>query len=392
MSEDKGFKNAHTSSRAQATSPRTISRGKQLGIVSLVFTLLASIIVAIPSPAQAHHKCTWRNGNQCEALAHSYKSRNVTDLTPQRYEKIRDDSWNASTDVNTGRFHWTYATGGRLLDDSAVWSFSKRPNQDPIRGIYKIKVRLPRQNAAVKPTATALYSIEIREEGESNHKSVGQFLIDQRRATRDTNGWVDSGFALVLKSPRNVRITVTDQAAWPDWRDTRPRHADTSRIAVAAIRLEHHSILNEDVQFARARCAANTWQGRKIDLASTTGSMRVATTGSAAISIGLTAVGFAVSAPVGTAVLAILGVADPLSQIVNGEGVLEAAKNLHDARRRLDVTATIGGASFGGRWQRSDRPWTQWRPGRDMRRYWDFGEPGPCERFATWQRYLPEGA
>ena len=356
---------------------RWFRRMHKLSAIALITAMLTVLFVA--SPVSAHHECDWY-GTKCDVLGHGISSKSVTDWTPTRHDTVGPRSWYVALASNTGTYQYTYASGGRELDNYAQWDFNSA-----MRGIYKIWVRIPEGGQTASglrrpATATVLYNVYIRENGEN--KNASSFLIDQRRQ----QGWVDSGEVLLLRSSDRVTITISDEAAWPDIAQA---GSSNSRIAVDAIHLSHEGILLEDLKYARLECAARTPEGREIELAKEIDHITPAKYGSLALSVGTTGLGTVISAnPVGIGAIIGLSLADPIASLVYGEGIFDALAGVSKADRQLDIASLIYGASFGGTVRRADGDvWSiRWE------RYFTFSDPGPCEKYETWEQYLPAGA
>ena len=231
-----------------------IGEGGVCSFGTLGLAIVASVL-AVSTPAMAEHQCEGKD-DPCRAFYHGFSSRDKYDWTPRLYDEVGSDSWYSREASNTGHYDYTYATGGRILDNYAVWTFGS--SASPIRGVYKIWVRIPEGASLSRPaTASVLYDVYVRENNKDRH--VASFVIDQRRQKR----WVDSGRMLVLKSPQSVTVTVSDKAAWPDRQQV---GYAPSRMAVDAIKLDHIRFLAEDRSYARLQCAARTSEGKEIDL------------------------------------------------------------------------------------------------------------------------------
>ena len=347
------------------------------------------------SPVGAHHACAqpgYRERNVCivDNRHGGDPDKDVTVSTPRLVEL--DDSpksWLVARARNTGSYHYMYATGGRELDDIAIWRFSRRKDGTKIRGIYSIEVRIPKDGVDARgrrrnASASVRYSVSIRDKGSDTRRPLGTFMIDQRRQ----QGWVDARFELALASPEELVIEISDQYAWPDYFDA---GYSKSRVTVDAVRLKHEKILPSDIETAQFECVARTREGREIDLESETDIFGRYATISAGLSAGFSAASAlpAVSAfsatPLGAGIFLGIGISSPLSTLFYGEDILGAWASLMDAKRLEDITAVVNGATFGGEWQRASDYW-----GRS--RYYYFDDPGPCELFPEWRRYLPSGA
>ncbi|MXV86379.1 MAG: hypothetical protein F4Z53_00080 [Acidimicrobiales bacterium] len=333
------------------------------------------------TPAMADHEC--HDGTRpCQVVYHGDRDRDIADWIPVRKDEAGSFDWHEASAPSardgSRTYHYTYATGGRLLDSHAYWNFDTAHDGNRPRGVYRLLVRIPKSSdgARVPATATVHYSVWIREGGGTD-RLLNTFLIDQRRQ----QGWVDSGLELVLKSPDRVRVTASDALAWPDYRQVDNSHAV---VTVDAVKLEHHKFLPEDRTYAQLQCAAKLSDAPS-GLKSGAEAAEWTTYGSFAANVGGLALGAALSAPAGIAVGAALALADPLSVWINGESLWSAIDGLRQTKERLDVTAFLGAARFGGEWERSADSW-----GR--RRVYEFSDPGPCELLAAWERYLPPGA
>ena len=337
----------------------------------LTWTLITAVLLVDNTPARAEHECY---EPYCSTVFHGFTSRNKTDLTPNRYDEIGNYSWYSSTAANTSTYHYTYATGGRELDNHAVWDFA-----GPIRGVYEVLVRVPEGDSLSRPpTASVLYDIYIQENGQDQH--AASFMIDQRRQ----RGWVASNRVLVLRSPERIRVTASDRSSWPDHSQA---GLANSRLAVDAIRLRHIQFLDEDRTYAQMHCAARTAQGREIGLFADIDHIRPTKYGSLALSAGAGIAGLIPAIalnPIGIGVLLSVAIGDSLASLILGEGFWDSLATKAAIDRQFDVGSVIRGAKFGGTWDRPDR-WLS-------KRYFHFGEPGPCELARNWLQYLPRGA
>lgn len=373
-------------SLVKRSSYRTFVR---LARVSVLYALV--LVLLSPAAGMADHECVWDAG-RCLTYTHGHNrgtyDRDINVWTPSRYDIAGSYNWYKGHAVNTRTYHFIYATGGRILDSYAIWEITEGHDSSPPRGLYELWVRIPETDsgATVPATATAYYNVYFSEGGVD--RLVTSFVIDQRRQ----QGWVSSGRVLLLKSPDSVKITLSDEAAWPDVEQV---GSAASVVAADAVHLQHEGFLKEDISYAQLQCAARLPDGKhedvNIDEVARQSSGGWSVYGSSATSIGSTILGLipAIPNPVSAGISIGLALADPISRWIHGETIFGAADKLVDARRRLDVTAFLGAARFGGKWERSPERFLIWERGR---RYYNYSDPGPCELLSTWERYLPPGA
>lgn len=358
-----------------------------------VLAVLATVLV--PTPAAAEHKCD--ETNPCQSYNHGHNvgqyDRDITDWAPRRFDDAGSDDWHGAYAEGYGpkfsgtehNYHWTYATGGRLHDSHAAWLFLDARQDDHLpRGIFHIRVRIPKDSAASRnATAAAHYNVEVIKNGEWSH--VTSFLIDQRRQ----QGWVDTGRILTLES-KVVRITVSDKQAWPDYAQAGRSNAV---LAVDAISLSHAGFLPQDRTYAKLQCVARL-SGRPTGTTALAeeAELHLSTGGSFAFSIGAGLLGAALSSPAGLLVGAGIALADPISVLVNGQTLWGAIGDLNNLKQQLDRIAFYNAHTLGGRWERS--PEWNWRDplGPGTKRWYTGSDPGSCELLSRWERYLPDGA
>ena len=352
-------------------------KGRRLlfGIVGLA---VAASVLAISSPALADHECDG-DDDPCRVIYHGFSSRDRFDWTPHLYDEVGDDSWYSRQAPNTLRYDYTYATGGRLLDNYAVWTFGGAAS--PIRGVFRIFVRIPEGPSLSRPaTASVLYDVYVRENGRYHHAT--SFVIDQKRQ----KGWVDVKRMLVLRSAERV-IRSLFRTKRPGQTSDQVGYAN-SRMTVDAIKLDHFRFLPEDRSYAQMQCAARTPEGREIDLMKEIDHITPTNYGSFAVSATagvLSLIPAVATNPIGAGALLGVTLADPIARLIFGQGLFEALAAEAATARALDIQSVINGSKFGGRWSRPDTLFSK-------NRYFEFDDPGPCELFGTWSRYLPRGA
>lgn len=124
-------------------------------------TFAAALAALTPTPAAAEHKCD--EPNPCLSYTHAHNDgeydRDVFDWTPRRFDTRGSHDWFGAYAQGLGskfkgtdhNYHYTYATGGRLLDSHAAWYFySSRQDDKPLRGLFQIRVRIPRDDTATR--------------------------------------------------------------------------------------------------------------------------------------------------------------------------------------------------------------------------------------------------
>ncbi len=347
-------------------------------IAIAAFTAVVIASLQPITPAGAEHKCE-ETGSQCTIIYHGHRSRDIVDWSPSLYEVTEDNTWRKGSASNTGSYDYMYASGGRDLDDYAQWRFSKAHDGSPIRGIFSIEVRVPDNSATVPATAAVEYSVSIQEDRDNEHTLSTSFVIDQRHQ----RGWVDSGRVLTLSAPHQVQVTLTDQAAWPDWQNGRTAH---SVVAADAIRLRHIKLLPSDREYAQTQCAANTVHGRRINLHKEIDHLQPIRGVNAAIATSSAALSLLSLGPVGLGIITAIALADPLSELIYGTTILGEIGKIAENNRRAEVRAVINGSRFGGRWYAGSGLFG------NNPRYLSFPNQGPCELLEDFDRYLPAGA
>ena len=366
---------AVTKQQLASTRPNRRRRNfRRLAAGSVVLVVAASTLSA-STPVMADHTCDSQL-TKCTPVFHGFDSRDKADWTPDRFDEIGSTSWYVSEAPNTGTYHYTYASGGRVLDNYARWTLGRG---ERLRGAYEIWVRIPEGDSLSRPpTATVYYEVFLREDGAE--RRVASFIIDQRRQ----RGWVNSKVMLVLRSPQQITVTMSDKASWPDISQA---GRSNSRVAVDALYLNHARILDEDRTYARLQCAARTSQGRDIDLQEYVDEVSLPETASAAVSVGATVAGLTpvMLNPVGAGIVLGVSLADPLTRLIYGESFSGLLSAHFDNIEIADRNAVIRGASHGGRWPGGERLITGLK-------WFVFSNPGPCELFQSYERYLPQGA
>lgn len=192
----------------------------------------------------------------------------------------------------------------------------------------------------------------------------------------------------MLKSDR-VRISVSDKQSWPDFEQT---GASNAVLAVDAIKLHHVGFLPEDKSYAKLQCVSRQSNAPEdFDSLAREAGDHLSVGGGFAVSVATTLLTATLSAPASAVVSTAIALADPVSLLVNGQTLWGALGELRDADKQLDRIAFHNATVFGGRWERA--PKRGWNPlSAGDRRWYNGGDPGPCELLSRWERYLPAGA